>query len=107
MEPPPAIKLEVGRKPPASGARVLALMQINFFALHCPPQALREDAVQNVAFAVYVDLHGLLLQAPQILAAREMTALVAVADRRCPAEESTVHWRENERHPERLIEFPS
>src|SRR5256885_16616690 len=55
-------------------------VQIDLLVFDGAPEALGEDIVQGAALAIHADLDAALLQAPPVLRAGEVGALIAVPD---------------------------
>ena len=78
MDPPVIVEVEILGQVLPDFLGIGVVMQIDFFVLHGPPEALGEDVVQCPAFAIHADLHLGLLQPFNVLRAGEVAALITI-----------------------------
>src|SRR5829696_6906588 len=85
------IEVKVATQPLLRFTRRGVLLQVYFFILHRPPQALCEDVVQGSPLAVHTDLRPALLEQIEISLAREVRPLIRVEDVRHTPSQGVAH----------------
>ena len=78
MGPFEIVKFEVGVQALEGIAHLIVVFDVDFFVLHCPPQALDENVVDEAPNTIHADLNIGVLQAIGEVSAGELRALIAV-----------------------------
>src|SRR5437764_9120365 len=81
-------------------------VQIDLLVFDGAPEALGEDIVQGAALAIHADLNAALLQAPQVLRAGEVGALIAVPDGRTAYGQGGIDGGEHKADLQALVQLP-